>query len=57
VIAALAGVVVLGEAISLRLVISAVVILGGVGMAISRSKATPERQESLAAVMRPRSRF
>jgi drug/metabolite transporter (DMT)-like permease len=57
VIAALAGVVVLGEAISLRLVISAVVILGGVGMAICRGKATPEQHESSAAVMRPHSRF
>jgi drug/metabolite transporter (DMT)-like permease len=45
VLAALAGVVVLGEAISLRLVISAVVILGGVGLAVSRTS-VPERQES-----------
>ena len=50
VLAALAGVVVLGEGITLRLVISAVVILGGVGLAISRRKATPGRQESFAAV-------
>src|SRR5215510_12195544 len=35
VLAALAGVVVLAEAISLRLVISAVVILGGVGLAVA----------------------
>ena len=38
VLAALAGVFVLSEAISLRLIISAVVILGGVGLAISRPK-------------------
>ena len=38
VFAALAGVFVLSEAISLRLVISAVVILGGVGLAVSRPK-------------------
>ena len=38
VLAALAGVFVLSEAISLRLVISAVVILGGVGLAVSRPK-------------------
>jgi drug/metabolite transporter (DMT)-like permease len=49
-LAALGGVVVLSEAISLRLVISTVVILGGVGLAISCRKATPGRQESLAAV-------
>jgi drug/metabolite transporter (DMT)-like permease len=57
VLAALAGAVVLSEAISLRLIISAVVILGGVGLAISRHKATPERQKSSAAVMHPHSRF
>jgi len=51
VLAALAGVVVLSEAISLRLVISSVAILGGVGLAVSRRKAPPERQESLAAVV------
>jgi drug/metabolite transporter (DMT)-like permease len=45
VLAALAGVVVLGEAISLRLVISAVVILGGVGLAVSRTS-VPGRQKS-----------
>jgi drug/metabolite transporter (DMT)-like permease len=50
VLAALAGVVVLSEAISLRLVISAVVILGGVGLAVSRRKPTPERQEPSAAL-------
>jgi drug/metabolite transporter (DMT)-like permease len=38
VFAALAGVFVLSEAISLRLVISAVVILGGVGLTVSRPK-------------------
>ncbi len=51
VLAALAGVVVLSEAISLRLVISSVAILGGVGLAVSRRKAPPERQESLVAVV------
>jgi drug/metabolite transporter (DMT)-like permease len=56
VLAALAGVVVLAEAISLRLVISAVVILGGVGMAISRNRSIPQRQESLAAVVRTSTR-
>jgi drug/metabolite transporter (DMT)-like permease len=56
VLAALAGVVVLAEAISVRLVISAVVILGGVGMAISRNKSIPQRQESLAAVVQTSTR-
>jgi drug/metabolite transporter (DMT)-like permease len=51
VLAALAGVVFLSEALSLRLIISAVMILGGVALAISRRKATPERQESSAAVV------
>ncbi|HXV79705.1 MAG TPA: DMT family transporter [Candidatus Binatia bacterium] len=50
VLAAVGGIVVLSEAISLRLVISTVVILGGVGLAVSRPKAPPERQESSAAV-------
>jgi len=50
VLAALAGVVVLGEVISLRLVVSAVVILGGVGLALSRHKSVAERQQSSAAV-------
>jgi drug/metabolite transporter (DMT)-like permease len=45
VLAALAGVLVLSEAISLRLIISAVVILGGVGLAISRPKIAPKPQE------------
>lgn len=51
VLAAVGGVAVLSEAISLRLVISAVVILGGVGLAVSRRKAMPERQESSTPVM------
>jgi drug/metabolite transporter (DMT)-like permease len=51
VLAALAGVVVLSEAISLRLVIATVVILGGVGLAVSRRRSVPGRQESLAAVV------
>jgi len=48
-LAALGGVVVLSEAISLRLVISTVVILGGVGLAISRAS-VPKRPETTAAV-------
>lgn len=52
VLAAVGGIAVLSEAISLRLVISAVVILGGVGLAVSRPKASPERQESSAAIVR-----
>jgi len=40
VLAAIGGVIVLSEAVSLRLVISAVVILGGVGLAISYRKPT-----------------
>jgi drug/metabolite transporter (DMT)-like permease len=51
VLAALTGVVVLSEAISLRLVIATVVILGGVGLAVSRRRSVPGRQESLAAVV------
>ncbi len=51
VLAALAGVVVLSEAISLRLVISSVAILGGVGLAVSRHKAIADQQESLVAVV------
>ena len=51
VLAALAGVVVLSEAISLRLIISAVAILGGVGLAVFRRKSVPEPQEPLAAVV------
>jgi drug/metabolite transporter (DMT)-like permease len=56
VLAALAGVVVLSEAISLRLVISAVAILGGVGLAVSRRKATPERQEFSTQLVHPSTR-
>jgi drug/metabolite transporter (DMT)-like permease len=39
VVAALAGVLVLGEPLSLRLVLSAIAILGGVGLAISAKAA------------------
>jgi drug/metabolite transporter (DMT)-like permease len=46
VLAAVGGVVVLSEAITLRLIISAVVILGGVGLALSRYKSVAKRQES-----------
>ena len=48
VLATLAGVVVLSEAISLRLVISAVAILGGVGLAISRRRTVSGSQAPLA---------
>jgi drug/metabolite transporter (DMT)-like permease len=51
VLAALAGVFVLSEAITLRLIISAVVILGGVGLALSRHNSVAKRQESSAAVV------
>ncbi|HYT58291.1 MAG TPA: DMT family transporter [Verrucomicrobiae bacterium] len=44
-LAALGGVVVLSEAISLRLIISAVVILGGVALAISRPKIAAKPRE------------
>ena len=44
-LAALGGVIMLSETISLRLVISTVVILGGVGLAISRPKTTAKSQE------------
>ena len=44
-LAALGGVVVLSEAISLRLVISTVVILGGIGLAICRPKIAAKPQE------------
>jgi drug/metabolite transporter (DMT)-like permease len=50
VLAALGGVTVLSEAVSLRLVISAVVILGGVGLAVSH-KPRRGRQEPSAAVV------
>ena len=49
VLAALAGVFVLSEAISLRLIISAVVILGGVGLAISRPKIAAKPQELITS--------
>ena len=51
VLAALVGVVVLSEAISLRLVIATVVILGGVGLAVSRRTSVPKQQESLTTVV------
>ena len=51
VLAALAGVVVLSEAISLRLLISTVVILGGVALAVSRRTSVPKQQESLTTVV------
>ena len=50
-LAALSGVVVLSEAISLRLVISSVVILGGIGLAASRRTSVSKRPESLTAVV------
>lgn len=49
VLAALAGLVVLSEAISLRLVVSAVVILGGVALAISRPKIAAKPQELITS--------
>jgi drug/metabolite transporter (DMT)-like permease len=49
-LAALGGVVVLSESISLRLIISTVIILGGVGLAISRHKSGAGRQDSSAPV-------
>jgi drug/metabolite transporter (DMT)-like permease len=49
VLAALAGVVVLSEKISLRLVISAVAILGGVGLAVSRPKIAANPQELITS--------
>lgn len=49
-LAALGGVVVLSEAISLRLVIASVAILGGIGLAVSRHKTVSESQEPLAPV-------
>jgi drug/metabolite transporter (DMT)-like permease len=49
VLAAIGGVTVLSEAVSLRLVISAVVILGGVGLAVSYQKPRRERQEPSAS--------
>jgi drug/metabolite transporter (DMT)-like permease len=56
VLAAVGGIAVLSEAISLRLVISAVVILGGVGLAVSRRKSLPGRQKPLAVVVQTSTR-
>ncbi|MET0503575.1 MAG: DMT family transporter [Candidatus Binatia bacterium] len=47
---ALGGVMVLSEAISLRLVISALAILGGVGLAISRRRTVSGSPQPLASV-------
>ena len=44
VLAALAGVLILGERVSLRLVVSAAAILGGVGLALSTRAAAPLRE-------------
>jgi drug/metabolite transporter (DMT)-like permease len=52
-LAALGGVIVLSEAISLRLVISTVVILGGVGLAISRPRIAAKPQEQSLCDLRP----
>jgi drug/metabolite transporter (DMT)-like permease len=52
VLAAIAGVVVLSEAISFRLTLSAVAILGGIGLAIYRHQPVSKRRESLAAAVR-----
>jgi drug/metabolite transporter (DMT)-like permease len=52
-LAALGGVIVLSEAISLRLVISTVVILGGVGLAISRPRIAAKPQEQSLRDLRP----
>ena len=49
VLAAVGGIAVLSEAISLRLVISAVVILGGVGLAVSRPKIAADPQELITS--------
>ena len=50
VLAALGGVVVLSEAITLRLIISAVVILTGVGLAVAHHKTVVDRQGSTPRV-------
>jgi drug/metabolite transporter (DMT)-like permease len=50
VLAALGGVVVLSEAITLRLIISAVVILSGVGLAVAHHKTVVDRQGSTPRV-------
>ncbi len=47
VLAAIGGIAVLAEAVSLRLVISAVVILGGVGLAVSSRKILAKPQGSM----------
>jgi drug/metabolite transporter (DMT)-like permease len=52
-LAALGGVIVLSEAISLRLVVSTVVILGGVGLAISRPRIAAKPQEQSLCDLRP----
>jgi drug/metabolite transporter (DMT)-like permease len=52
-LAALGGVMVLSEAISLRLVISTVVILGGVGLAVSRPKIAAKPQEQSLRDLKP----
>ena len=44
VLAALAGVLLLGEHVSLRLVLSAIAILGGVALALSTRAAAPLRE-------------
>ena len=49
VLAAVGGVVVLSEAITLRLIISAMVILGGVGLAISRPKIAAKPQDLITS--------
>jgi len=50
VLAALGGVVVLSEAITLRLIISAVVILSGVALAVAHHKTVAERQGSIPPI-------
>ncbi len=50
VLAALGGVVVLSEAITLRLIVSAVVILSGVGLAVAHHKTVADRQGSIPRV-------
>jgi drug/metabolite transporter (DMT)-like permease len=54
VLAAIGGVTVLSEALSLRLVISAVVIVGGVGLAVSHKPRVIQRgQQSLQSMKNP----
>jgi len=50
VLAALGGVVVLSEAITLRLIVSAVVILSGVGLAVAHHKTVADRRGSIPRV-------